>query len=136
MLRPVLPTSAMLAGAREGGVWLATGSQLLRYNGDGEPRSIGFFQTERPGLEVSTLFEDREGGVWIGTSSTGLFYYHPQTGFQQVETSYPQILSILEDNEGNLWVGTGGGGLNRIRKKNRSSRTLSFTHGPSSASSR
>ena len=112
----VLPTSVMLTGARDGGVWLATGSQLLRYNGGEEPRSIGFFQTERPGLGVSALYEDREGGVWIGTESTGLFYYHPQTGFQQVETSYPQILSILEDNEGNMWVGTGGGGLNRIRK--------------------
>jgi len=103
-----------LAGARDGGVWVCSGSELFRFKEGVGLQEIGAFQTARPNSEPTQILEDRDGSVWIGTSDSGLFHY-TATGFEQVETSHPQILCLLQDNEGNIWAGTGGGGLDRIR---------------------
>lgn len=104
-----------LAGARDGGVWICNGSQLFKFKEGGGVQQIGSFQTARPNLEATQIFEDRAGGVWIGTTDSGLFYWSAASGFERIETSHPQILCIMQDDEGNLWAGTGGGGLDRIQ---------------------
>lgn len=104
-----------LAGTRDGGVWICNGSQLFKFKEGGGVQEIGSFQTARPNLEATQIFEDRAGGVWIATTDSGLFHWTAESGFEHVETSHPQILCIMQDNEGNLWVGTGGGGLDRIQ---------------------
>lgn len=103
-----------LAGARDGGIWIGTSSELMKYKEGGTVQAIGTFPNAHLNPELTQIFEDRDGGVWIGTSDNGLFHYSAGR-IQQVETSYPQIFCIAQDREGNIWAGTGGGGLDRIR---------------------
>jgi signal transduction histidine kinase/ligand-binding sensor domain-containing protein len=117
--RPVLQlnwTATCLAGARDGGIWISTGSRLFKYNEGQKLRDVGAFTTERAGMEPSALLEAHDGAVWIGTSGNGLFRYDGER-FEQIATSHSQILSLYEDREKNLWAGMGGGGLNRIRQR-------------------
>lgn len=102
--------------ARDGGMWICAGLQLLRYPASGEMQRCGTLPTSRQTAEPTVVFEDRAGAVWIGTSVAGLFRYDG-TNFQHVETSHEEILSLANDREENLWAGTGGGGLNRLRSR-------------------
>lgn len=102
---------ACLAPARDGGVWICTGSGLFKYRMGEDLIHVSDFD----GSDSSVLLEDRQGAVWIGTSDNGLMRYDA-SGTEKVPTSHSQILSLMEDAEGNLWVGTGGGGLDRIRQ--------------------
>jgi len=104
--------------ARQGGIWIAAGLKLFRYQAGGEPEMVVELKLE-PGLSevlVTALYEDKAHGLWIGTSSGGLFRFDSQ-GLQSVDTTHPNIINIIEDFEGNLWVGTRGGGLNRLRPR-------------------
>jgi signal transduction histidine kinase/ligand-binding sensor domain-containing protein len=102
-----------LAGARTNGVWIASGTHLLRCGTDGRLQDFGNFQPDTPRAESWVLMEDHTGAVWIGTDGSGLFR-RGESGFERIETSHPYILSLAEDREGNIWVGTAGGGLDRI----------------------
>lgn len=103
-----------LTGARDGGVWGCSGSELFKFKKGGDVQEMGSFRTARPDSTPAQILEDRDGGVWIGTSDSGLFHY-TGSGFEHVQTSHPQIICLLQDKEGNIWAGTGGGGLDRIR---------------------
>lgn len=107
-------SSARVAGARDGGVWIAVGTQLCRCVEGGRLRTVGEFQPHQADEEPTALLEDRSGAVWIGTKASGLFRYGGGS-FGSIPTSHRQILSLAEDREGNLWVGTAGGGLNRVQ---------------------
>lgn len=107
--------SGRIAAARQGGVWLCTGSKLYRYEEGGTLTLVTelILDPAPPELAVSALYEDQAGRLWIGIPSSGLFRFDPQ-GLKIVATSHPNIINVLEDVEGNIWVGTRGGGLNRL----------------------
>ncbi len=107
------PLQTLIAGAKNGGVWICSGSQLFKCEDGRTLRKMGSFQTGASAGPMA-LFESRRGDLWIGTAKNGLFCYNTD-GFQRV-SPYLQILSIAEDREGNIWVGTGGDGLVRIRR--------------------
>jgi len=109
-------STARVASARTGGIWVAAGTKLYRYDEGRALQETGSFAPENPGAELTALMEDRSGAVWVGTSSSGLFRY-ADGRFEKVPTSHGEILSLLEDREGNLWVGTGGGGLDEVRPR-------------------
>jgi signal transduction histidine kinase/ligand-binding sensor domain-containing protein len=102
-----------LAAARTNGVWIASGTHLMKCDDAGRLQDFGNFQPDTPRAESWVLMEDHTGAVWIGTDGSGLFR-HGESGFERIETSHPYILSLVEDREGNIWVGTSGGGLDRI----------------------
>ncbi|MBU6409078.1 MAG: ATP-binding protein [Verrucomicrobia bacterium] len=111
---PGKPMATRLAPARDGGIWICTGSKLFKFHEHEKLKELGTFHP--PGMELPVLLEDRNGGVWIGTSDKGLFYF-AHNHFESVPTSYRQILCLLQDREGNIWAGTGGGGLDRIQRQ-------------------
>ena len=108
-----------IATARDGGIWICDGQQLLRFNEGAGKVELGKIipdnASDRSGFRPSVIFEDQAGVVWVGTASAGLFRCD-SNAVVKVEVSNPSILSLAEDLEGNLWVGTRGG-LNRIRRR-------------------
>ena len=112
-----LPDGAVrLAAARNGGIWVNIGAQLLKVEEGKPPDKIAVINSAASGIAPSVLFEDHAGTVWLGTLAGGLFCISGTNVFA-APTSYPDILSLAEDREGNLWAGTGGGGLNRLRPR-------------------
>ena len=105
-----------ILGARNGGLWFCTSSQLLRMSSNAVPVTVARFDGDSSRLRPSVLFEDFNGRLWIGTASDGLFELD-HTNLFRVETSQNKIRTIIRDREGSIWVGTDGGGLNRILPK-------------------
>lgn len=107
--------SLRIAGARSGGVWLSTPTQLLRYREGGTPEQMGTLP--QADTEPGIIYEDRNGTVWIGSAAADGLFRFDGSGFETVHMSHPSISRLFEDQEGNLWVGTAGGGLNRLRPR-------------------
>ncbi len=108
--------SVRLAAARNRGLWIFVGKDLLKIEGDGPLQKILSLNAVAAGVSASVVFEDHAGAVWLGTFAGGLFCATGTNVFS-VPTSYPDVLSLAEDREQNIWVGTGGGGLNRLRPR-------------------
>lgn len=113
---------------RDGYLWIATWSGLVRY--DGYTTSI-FHSGNGPGdiksNLISTLFEDRTGNIWVGTHMGGLFLYNKRTNqftnYKHNDTDLNSISSntiwkINEDPVGNLWIATENG-LNFFNRQTR-----------------
>lgn len=104
---------------REGFLWFATWSGLIRY--DGYTTRVfhsGNKEFDLKGNLISTLFEDHNGDLWIGTHVTGLFQFNKKTNQfinHRHSSSDPSSLSnnniwdIIEDENHNLWIATEGG---------------------------
>lgn len=107
---------AHLASSQSGGIWVASGKELLKCDSAGQVQDYGAFSPLDIHAGTTVVMEDHTGAVWIGTSSGGLFR-HTDAGFEKIDTSHPDILSLAEDREGNIWVGTAGGGLDRINTR-------------------
>ncbi len=106
--------ASRLAAASDGGLWICSGSQLLKFHEGQPPAEMGTINP--PDTRPMVVLEDHTGAVWVGTLDDGLFRF-ADGKFTSVPTSHREILSLLEDRERNLWVGTGGGGLNRIQPR-------------------
>ena len=102
-----------LASARDGGLWIVTPSQLLKFSEGSQPREVARMP---PRTTVRAVLEDREGALWIGSSSSGLLRWAGKE-VEFVDVPRPQITALSQDCEGNLWVGTDGGGLYRVRPR-------------------
>lgn len=109
-------TTTRVAAARDGGIWIYSNGQLLKYKEGGEMEDRGHLNIDPPYRTPTVFLESRDGAVWIGTSDHGLFRYDG-AGFEVVPTSHSDVLDVLEDHEGNLWIGTDGGGLNRFNPR-------------------
>ncbi len=109
-------TTTRVAAARDGGIWIYSNAQLLKFKEGGELEDRGQLNIDPPYRTPNVFLESRDGAVWIGTSDHGLFRYDG-AGFTLVPTSHSDVLDFLEDREGNLWVGTDGGGLNRLNPR-------------------
>jgi signal transduction histidine kinase/ligand-binding sensor domain-containing protein len=105
-----------ILGARNGGLWFCTPSQLLKMEPNAPPVGVARFDGGDNRLRPSALFEDFNGRLWIGTASDGLFELD-HTNLFKVETSQNKIRTIIRDREDSIWVGTDGGGLNRLLPK-------------------
>jgi signal transduction histidine kinase/ligand-binding sensor domain-containing protein len=92
------------------GVWICSGSRLLKYDGSHDPVEYAQLPVN---CESQVLYEDHSGALWIGTASDGLFKFE-NGKLEKIPTSHQSVNSLYEDSEGNIWVGTRGGGLNRI----------------------
>ena len=108
--------NAQILGARNGGLWFCTGSQLLKSTTNGAPVAVAYFRDEPSRLRPSALFEDFGGRLWIGTAADGLFQLD-RTNLFKIKTSHNKIRTIVRDHEGSIWVGTDGGGLNRLQPR-------------------
>jgi signal transduction histidine kinase/ligand-binding sensor domain-containing protein len=107
--------AARIAASRSGGIWIATPTQLMKYEEGGKLEKKGTLP--KPGAEPGVIYEDRSGMVWIGSAAANGLFKFDGSSFEIVHTSHPSINCLMEDQEGNLWVGTGGGGLNRLRPR-------------------
>ena len=103
-----------IAGAAEGGVWLAAGARLFKYDGR-ELQDIGRLHQSED-VAVESMIEDRSGALWIGTAAHGVFRYSAAR-FESISTSDRRIDVLLADHEGNIWIGSNGGGLERLQSR-------------------
>ena len=104
-----------IAAARSGGLWVCSGSKVLKLTEEGGAMVVGELPVARQNNVTATIIlEDHAGRLWVGTSKQGLFRREGES-FVAVPVSHREILSLTEDREDNIWVGTRGGGLNRLR---------------------
>ena len=104
---PPLYTHDPIQPDRQGGYWLAAGTDL--YHDDQ--------RVFRAPSAIRAFLLDPEGSVWVGTDRSGLYRLRP-TSFQVYSTpeglAAPNVLTVAEDAEGALWIGSSGG-LSRLR---------------------
>lgn len=110
-----LPAPALLP-ARDGGLWIGTGTGLLRYNSDGIERFGRDAGLESP--EVRSVAETTNGIVWFGMYGGGLGRL--QNGrvrqFRKADGLASDFVQSLHlEPDGTLWIGTFGGGLSRLK---------------------
>lgn len=105
-------TGTRVAAARDGGVWVYSNGDVLKYHEGGRLEERGRL-IDRMNRTPNVFLESRDGAIWIGTPDHGL-YRDAGDGFEAAPTSHSDILDMLEDREGNFWVGTSGGGLDRL----------------------
>ncbi len=117
-----MPSGTVYAVAqdRQGLMWFATTSGLVRYDGVDfevfrhaldDPRSI-------PAGALYALYVDRDNHIWAGGLSNGLLRYRPSDGrFRQwrhdkgnpASLSSNEVWSIAQTADGTLWVATEAG---------------------------
>jgi len=103
-----------ISAARDGGVWIATPSQLLKMDENRPPQEEAQLP-EGADNRVSDLLEDHRGAVWIGTVNGGLFRFSGRQS-EHLESVPHQIHCLAEDSEGNIWVGSEVG-LHQVRRR-------------------
>ncbi len=111
---PSSPTR--LAAAHGGGIWICSGTRLLKFDEDMGLKDLGEFSSTPSAGAPTALLEDEDGSVWIGTAYSGLYHFSG-TNFEAVPISHKEVTSLAEDREGSLWVGTTGDGLYQVRPR-------------------
>jgi len=104
-------------GDADGNLWLATPSELMKFNVDSKtyisftpdpfnPQAISF-------NIISSVYIDNTGILWIGTVGMGIDYYDPNANRFQTFNIIPDkssrtegfsIKSVLEDDKGDIWL--------------------------------
>jgi signal transduction histidine kinase/ligand-binding sensor domain-containing protein len=102
--------------ARDGGLWILLGDELIKYRGAKETSRV---RLRHQPNEIWSMFEDSRGNVWI--AGQGLCRVAPDGDVKRWTTanglSSDSVRFVFEDREQNLWVGTNGGGLQRFRPR-------------------
>jgi len=106
------PPVGVCPGAKSG-LWILTGSRVLKYEEGKEPVERGRVPDD---VRPLTAFEDQKGVLWVGTGADGLFRLEGSR-WEKVTTSHQEVTCLTEDREGNIWAGTAGGGVNLIRPR-------------------
>ncbi len=103
--------------ARDGGVWILSGKELLKIRQGAEVSRVSLPQLPSANWSLS---EDSRTNVWIGSYGAGLFRLDPRGSLQHwTPTNGLGNLNcrfVFEDHEGNLWVGTSRG-LSRFKPR-------------------
>lgn len=107
---------SVVAGARDGGAWIVSRGELLRFTEKQGLTRVATVPSPPPGYRPSALLEDARGRVWIGSYVGGLYCWE-NGSLQPVPISNSDVWFMKEDHEGNLWVGTGGGGVCLVHKR-------------------
>lgn len=102
-----------ISAARESGLWLTVGPELMSLTKDGRFLHIADLPEN---IQTQIIFEDRDHALWICTRNDGLLR-HKDGVTERIPTSYPWIECITEDRDGNIWAGTAGGGLNLVQPR-------------------
>jgi ligand-binding sensor domain-containing protein/signal transduction histidine kinase len=113
---PVSPITALLA-ARQGGLWIGTGTGLLRYDPAGKISWFGKQETFANSY-VRCIAEEGDGAVWFDIQGKGLFRLQDGAlkSFRQADGLPSDFVQCLrQDENGALWIGTFGGGLCRFK---------------------
>lgn len=100
------------APARDGGMWVNRGKELVHYAADGSVKTVADLGT----LSLQVMMEDSSGNLWVGTGNTGLLRFR-DGAWENVPITGGAVSSLFEDREGNIWVGTNSGGLNRLHAR-------------------
>ncbi|TFG80887.1 MAG: helix-turn-helix domain-containing protein [Chrysiogenales bacterium] len=108
-------TITALLQNRQGYLWLATPSGLLRFDGR-QFRCFNRWNTPVMSVDrLTCLWLDNDDTVWIGSDGGGLYYIRQNLwGTVPQKLSNPHIQTILRDRRGALWIGTQYG-LNCLR---------------------
>jgi signal transduction histidine kinase/ligand-binding sensor domain-containing protein len=102
-------TPLSLARAKEGGLWVASGATVYKYDQEHGFKTLAKVPLNRPSSSVPMkLFEDGRGVLWVGTETGGLFQFNGSR-FDNIATPQSKITCFAEDREDNLWVGTDAG---------------------------
>jgi len=119
------PTTSALLQDRDGYVWIATGSALVRYDGVAFktwPRRAGDAYAA-PSDRVRALLADSQGRLWSG-GDDGLARYDPvRDGFvhwhhddkKPHSLGEDAIMALAQDQDGSLWVGLSDSGLDHLQ---------------------
>jgi diguanylate cyclase (GGDEF)-like protein len=111
------------AEARDGAVWAASESGLLRWEkSKNEDKGVIKVYKEADGLPTNRLRAldiDKDGTLWIGTTGGGLVSFaaekfkvmNPANGFPHLEVRH-----VLADPAGGIWAATAGAGLVRVER--------------------
>jgi ligand-binding sensor domain-containing protein len=95
---------------REGSLWLAGATGLLRLRGGHADR---FAQRDGgESLRMLSVTEDREGNVWAGSEGGGLERLRDGDFVavgREEGLAYDVTTGVLQDRRGDLWIGTLGG---------------------------
>jgi ligand-binding sensor domain-containing protein len=103
--------------ARDGGIWILSGKELLKFRQGAEVSRV--FLPQLP-TAIWSLSEDSRTNVWIGSYNEGLFRLDPRGSLKHWTTTNGLAnlgcRFIVEDREGNLWVGMSRG-LSRFKPR-------------------
>ncbi|QTN32926.1 ATP-binding protein [Akkermansiaceae bacterium] len=110
LVRDFGEASLRIAAARDQGLWLAAGLELMRLDDGDKIRTVASLPKA---TDVTVLFEDSDGATWIGSDGLGLFRFKDGL-LEIVPTSIGWVDCLTQDRDGNIWAGTNGGGLNLI----------------------
>jgi signal transduction histidine kinase/ligand-binding sensor domain-containing protein len=91
-----------LAQDREGTIWAATGTGLLRLEGNrwaGVGTDWSF-----PGKHANAVFLDAKGTLWVATESTIVFLPAGTRQFQPTGVSVGQVMQFVQAPNGKLWM--------------------------------
>jgi PAS domain S-box-containing protein len=114
----------------QGDLWIATVSNLIRYNPSSRQTDIFSFQNKLKIVDryedkyaiPFRIYQDRSNTIWLGTS-WGIQRYDRKTnsfthfnldstlviGVNGISNHTNNVHSFYEDQDGNFWIGTGGG---------------------------
>lgn len=111
-----------IAADRDGWMWIASHTQLYRWNSRTRRSEIAdpLIQKEFP-IRVRALREDRSGYLWLGTFRDGVvrldpsrrhaeYYPHEEDNPWGLTDEFIRV--IYEDRGGTIWIGTGSQGVN------------------------
>ena len=128
---------------REGYIWLATFTGLLRFDGySGKYYKAGPDSASLTDGRVRCLLEDSNQNLWVGTYSGGLNLFNKKTeSFSALREDKNNpfalqsdgILSLYEDRNGDIWIGTYGGGVSVLKKEEINSnnpKLINYLHDP------
>jgi PAS domain S-box-containing protein len=102
------------APARDGGMWLVLGNELLRLRRGAEVARMTL--SESPG-GIWSMSEDSQGNVWIATFDKGVCRVSTNgtmTRWSATNGGFDHCRCVFEDREKDLWIGTSGAGLQRF----------------------
>ena len=109
-------TDFCIAPSRTGGIWVSTGEQLAKIEGN-QITTLGSGKDwAEVTKEVRGLMEDDRSTLWIATRRHGLYHISDGKPVQSFKTN-DVVMSVMEDSEGNIWATTEGAGILRLRPK-------------------
>jgi signal transduction histidine kinase/ligand-binding sensor domain-containing protein len=102
--REGVPTTRLwsLAQDREGSIWAATDSGLMRLEGNGW-KQVGK-DWNFPGKSARTVFLDRQGNLWASTDDTLVFLPPGARRFEPTDIQVGQVYQIAQASTGKLWM--------------------------------
>ena len=109
-----LPTSTVFRFAedREGTLWAATFTGLIRLKGDRWKRLDPTWQL--PGRQARTVFVDASGTLWVATERGVAYLRKGDSTFKNVETRVGRVSQIAQAPDGGIWIAEADGAVRRL----------------------